>query len=83
MEDTQKHMHLCRSSTAYLDYPFKHVSQREEGDEHFISAGLQYALDPHTRGTGSEARGKTGRKIGKEMKMKKVRGSTCVSWTVF
>lgn len=29
----------------YLHHPLKHVCQREEGDEHIVTVGIQCALD--------------------------------------
>ena len=59
----QKHMHECRSSTGvlYLHHPLKHVGQREEGDEHIFTGGLQYALDDNI---GPEEEEEDGMKMG-------------------
>jgi hypothetical protein len=39
-----RHTPHPRQALHYLKNPLKHVGQWQEGDEHILSAGLEYAL---------------------------------------
>lgn len=47
-------LHVKHVTVLYLHYPLKHVSQREERDEHIFTVGFQCALgdDIHGKGRG-------------------------------
>lgn len=60
----------------YLHHPLKHVCQREEGDEHIVTVGIQCALDREHGRDGQERGGTDKRGGGGETDGERESGST-------
>lgn len=54
-EGHTKHMQV-KHSVLYLHYTLKHMGQRQEGDEHIFTCGLQCFLDDGRHHTGRDRR---------------------------
>lgn len=55
-EEHTKHMQV-KHSVLYLHYTLKHMGQRQEGDDHIFTCGLQCFLDDARDHTGRDRRG--------------------------